>query len=169
MKRLVKLALAVAFVVIILQAHFIGTAFASTGGKTQSDAVAWAENHAANRSVLDHDGAYGAQCVDLIRYYYVYLGNSAVSGNGKDYATNSLPSGWSRIQYSSGFVPQPGDVAVWTTGGGGYGHVAIVTSANASTMSVVEQNWEGKYCSKRTNAKTSGIWGVIRPDFTIVK
>ena len=141
------------------------TARATTNGKTSTDAVAWATNHASNASVLDYDGAYGAQCVDLIKYYYVYLGNSAVTGNGKDYATNSLPSGWSRVQYTSGFVPQPGDIAVWTTGGGGYGHVAIVISANASTMTVVEQNWVGKYCSSRSNASTSGIWGVIRPDF----
>ena len=32
-------------------------------------------------------------------------------------------------------------------------------------MTVVEQNWEGKYCSKRSNVSVSGIWGVIRPDF----
>ena len=139
--------------------------YAATGGKTKEQAVAWAQNHATQKSSLDYDGAYGAQCVDLIKYYYVYLGNSAVSGNGKDYATNTLPNGWSRIRYYSGFVPQPGDVAVWTTGGGGAGHVAIVTSANATTMSVVEQNWDGKYCSSRSGAATSGIWGVIRPDF----
>lgn len=152
--------------ILIISCPIISTA--TTNGKTSADAVVWANNHASNGSVLDYDGVYGAQCVDLIKYYYVFLGNDAVNGNGKDYATNSLPSGWTRIQYYSGFVPQPGDVAVWTTGGGGNGHVAIVISANASTMTVVEQNWVGQYCSSRSNASTSGIWGVIRPDFAPV-
>jgi hypothetical protein len=103
--------------------------------------------------------------VDLIAYYYRYLGTTTPGGNGKDYATNKLPDGWTRIQYYSGFVPQPGDIAVWTTGGGGYGHVAIVTEGNASTFSVVEQNWGHSYCTSRTKVSTSAIWGVVRPDF----
>ncbi len=136
---------------------------ASTNGVTRQQAVNWANSKLSQ--ALDYDGVSGAQCVDLIKYYYVYLGNSAVRGNGKDYATNALPSGWTRIQYYSGFVPQPGDVAVWTTGSSGYGHVAIVTAGNSSTFSVVEQNWGYKYCTTRTTCATAGIWGVVRPDF----
>ena len=63
-------------------------------------------------------------------------------------------------------MPQPGDVAIWTNTASGYGHVAIVTSRNATNFSVVEQNYEGAYCSIRTTCTTSSIWGVIRPDFT---
>ena len=158
MRRIVKRILSILLAFCLLLSIVPMSVGAATGGKTSVDAVAWAQNHAAAKSSLDYDGAYGAQCVDLIKYYYKYLGNSAVTGNGKDYATNTLPSGWKRIQYYSGFAPQPGDIAVWTTGGGGYGHVAIITSGNASTMSVVEQNWVGKYCSSRTGVSTSGIW-----------
>ncbi len=105
---------------------------------TQQEAVNWANSQIGKS--LDQDGVYGAQCVDLIRYYYIYLGASPVGGNGCNYATNALPSGWSRIKYYSGFTPQPGDVAVWTYTTSAYGHVAIVTSANSSNMNVVEQN-----------------------------
>lgn len=161
-KRFVSVLLAVMMVVALVPLSPVEVS-AATNNKTSADAVAWAQSKLG--SALDHDGVYGAQCVDLIRYYYVYLGNKAVSGNGKDYATNALPNGWTRIKNYSGFVPQPGDIAVWTTGGGGYGHVAIVISGNSSTMSVVEQNWVGKYCSSRSGVSTSGIWGVIRPDF----
>ena len=31
---------------------------------------------------IDADGAYGAQCVDLIRAYYNFLGVAQVRGNG---------------------------------------------------------------------------------------
>jgi len=159
------LSLMIAFVLALACVpHISIPAEASTGNKSSADAVAWANSQLG--VALDYDGIYGAQCVDLIKYYYVYLGNSATTGNGKDYATNSLPNGWTRIQNYSGFVPRPGDVAVWTTGGEGYGHVAIITAGDANSMTVVEQNAYGKmFCTTRSGVATSGIWGVIRPDF----
>ena len=36
-------------------------------------------------------------------------------------------------------------------------------------MTVVEQNWAGKYCSRRTGVAVSGIWGVVRPDFVTIQ
>ena len=111
---------------------------------------------------MDYDGAYGAQCVDLIKYYYKYLGVANYArGNGKDYATNSLPPGWTRIK---GAVPQKGDILVYTSGGGGYGHVAIAESTNVSW----HQNFNGKYVRKISgnyNTIHVGYWGIIRPNF----
>lgn len=108
------------------------------------------------------------QCVALINAYYQQLGVSAVSGNAKDYATNALPSGWTRVK---GGVPQPGDILVYT--GGKYGHVAIY----AGGTSVYHQNWSGKYVEKTGNwsynkswyssaeGGTKSYWGYIRPRF----
>ena len=111
---------------------------------------------------MDYDGAYGAQCVDLIKYYYKYLGVANYArGNGKDYATNALPPGWQRIK---GAIPQKGDILVYTSGGGGYGHVAIAESPNVSW----HQNFNGKYVRKISgnyNTIHVGYWGVIRPVF----
>ena len=111
---------------------------------------------------MDYDHYAGAQCVDLIKYYYDYLGVANYArGNGKDYATNSLPPGWQRIR---GAVPQRGDILVYTSGGGGYGHVAIAESTDISW----HQNYNGKYVRKITgNYKNIhvGYWGVIRPAF----
>ncbi|MDO4882037.1 MAG: CHAP domain-containing protein, partial [Oscillospiraceae bacterium] len=78
-------------------------------GITQSQAVAWANSKIGQ--ALDYDGAYGAQCVDFIFFYYRYLGVNVVAGNGKDFAWNSLPSGWIRTG-----TPSLGDIAVWTDG-----------------------------------------------------
>ena len=50
---------------------------------TQQEAVNWAISQIGQK--LDYDGVYGAQCVDLIKYYYAYLGVSPVTGNGADY------------------------------------------------------------------------------------
>ena len=132
--------------------------------KTQSEAVNWA-NAQIGKS-LDQDGVYGAQCVDLIRYYYQFLGVSPVSGNGCDYAKNSLPSGWQRIKIYNGFIPQPGDIAVWTYASSAYGHVAIITSADSSRMNVVEQNGSTHITRSHSYSYSYGtFYGVIRPNF----
>ena len=160
MKRTkIMLMFTVAFYVLFL--HILAVS-AATNGHTKQEAVNWA--NAQVGKYLDYDNAYGAQCVDLIKYYYDYLGCADYArGNGKDYATNSLPDGWTRIKRYDGFEPQPGDIAVWTSSTNG--HVAIITSGNTENINIVEQNWpSGNECATRTSA-ISKIWGVIRPDF----
>ncbi len=124
---------------------------------TADQAIAWVQSQVGK--AIDVDGYYGAQCVDLIMAYYQYLGVSRASGNGKDYATNRLPDGWSRIQGAS---PQKGDILVYTTGT--YGHVAIYESDNIT----YHQNFGGQYVRKiagKYNSVRGGYWGVIRPNF----
>lgn len=125
--------------------------------RTADEAVSWVQTQVGK--AIDVDGYYGAQCVDLIMAYYQYLGVSRVSGNGKDYATNPLPSGWSRIQ---GAVPQKGDILVYTSGE--WGHVAIYESDSIT----YHQNFGGQYVRKvsgKYNNIRGGYWGVIRPNF----
>ena len=131
--------------------------FAQTNGLSAEDAVAWVRS--LEGQGIDFDGAYGNQCVDLIKAYYNYLGETAPRGNAYDYTYNALPDGWERIQ---GAEPQPGDILVYT--GGSYGHVAICTGENES----YHQNWGGSYvqCVNGSCYSTGyGYWGVIRPDF----
>ena len=162
--RILSVLLAVMMIVSVFSVGIISSN-ASTGGKTRNDAVSWANSKVG--SSLDYDGVYGAQCVDLTKYYYKYLGVSPVNGNGCDYATNALPSGWTRIKYYSGFVPQPGDIAVWTYTTSAYGHVAIITSADSSRMYVVEQNGSTGVTRSHSYSYTYGtFYGVIRPDFS---
>ena len=166
MKKVVSLLLVFAMVFSLVAGMGI-TSDAYTA-HTQSEAVSWANSQVGKS--LDYDGVYGAQCVDLIKYYYKYLGVSPVTGNGSDYASNSLPSGWSRIKYYSGFVAQPGDVAVWSYLSSSAGHVGIVTSANSTGMNLVDQNGATapahvvKTCWKNYSSGT--FYGVIRPDFS---
>lgn len=125
--------------------------------RTQSEAIQWVKSQVGKS--LDMDGAYGAQCVDLILAYYDYLGVPRSSGNGADYTWNTLPSGWQRLQ---GATPQPGDILVYT---GGYGHVAIYES----DYSTYHQNFNGHSYVERITYRYNGLsnpyWGVIRPDW----
>lgn len=137
------------------------TAFASTGGKTATQAIRWVKSKVGTG--IDYDGANGNQCVDLVKAYYAYLGQSAVRGNGGDYAHNDKPNGWARLQ---GVQPKKGDILVYTGGYGGYGHVGIYES----DYSHFHQNWSGssnvEHVTYNYDCSSSiHYWGVIRPDF----
>ena len=137
------------------------SALAATNGHTANEAIGWVQSQVGK--ALDYDGVYGAQCVDLIKYYYDYLGCASYArGNGPDYATNALPSGWTRLK---GAQPRLGDILVYTGGYNNYGHVAIYESDYVS----YHQNFNGKqYVVRATckyNALNNPYWGVIRPDF----
>ena len=143
-------------------------ALAATNGHTQSEAVNWASSKVG--SVVGGS----VECVAFVREYYSYLGYS-VHGDGKDYEKNVM-DGWTRTYYYSGYIPQPGDIAVWrvTKYKNGtintYGHVAIVESANSSKMTILEQG-SSMGCVKR-NSIGYGWYGeltcFIRPNFNTV-
>ena len=158
-KRILSIFLALIMVLSIIPMSKIESSATSI---TSTQAISWCQSKV--NSALDYDGEYGAQCVDFIMYYYQYLGVSPVGGDACDYATNSLPSGWTRTK---GGVPQKGDILVYT---GGYGHVAIYESTNVS----YHQNWSGQYVEKVNRAYNQGYtyggntvtyWGCIHPNF----
>lgn len=140
------------------------TIWASDAG-SREDAVKWA--YAQEGKFLDYDKVYGAQCVDLVHYYYAYFGKASyATGNGCDFVNNKLPDGWTRIKNTPDFVPQPGDIAVWGKELSQYGHVAIILSANAHSFVSMDQNWpRGSACKKVTH-NYNKFWGVIRPNFS---
>ena len=135
---------------------------ASATSRTPDDAMGWCQSELGHS--LDYDGWYGAQCVDLIAYYYQWLGVTTPGGNGCDYATNALPSGWTRVQ---GGTPQKGDILVYSGNSANpYGHVAIYES----DYSHYHQNFNGhSYVEKITTIRYNGFsnpyWGYIRPNW----
>lgn len=138
---------------------------ASATSKSSTDAINWVKSQEGK--ALDYDGQYGAQCVDLIMFYYQFLGVSPVGGNGCDYASNSLPSGWTRTK---GGVPQKGDILVYSGNQSNpYGHVAIFESTNVI--------WHGRLNGAGNVQKTTNLsynssgfsvpyWGCIHPNFS---
>lgn len=131
---------------------------------TRDEAVDWAMDREGE--YLDYDGAYGAQCVDLIKYYYEIFGvEEYATGNGSAYASNALPPGWERIQNTPDFVPEPGDVAVWGTALSSAGHLAIILDADLHSFVSMDQNWpKGSPCTQVDHTYNK-FWGVVRPAF----
>ena len=152
---------------ILLLAMFIPVT-TKAAGKSQSDAVSWANSQIGKG--LDYDGQYGNQCVDLIKYYYDYLGVAGYAiGNANAYITNNLPSGWTRVY--SGY--QPGDIAVWkvnhscgTCSTGKYGHVGIIISADSAGFNAVNQNFNDTPSCTRNWFNLSALQCAIRPAFS---
>lgn len=169
-KRTLSLLLSLCILLALTPAAALPAA-ASTNGHTQAEAVAWAKQQVGK--YLDYDGAYGAQCVDLTKYYYAYLGNGKYgTGNATNYQSNTLPPGWTRVKSN----PQPGDVIVWgggTKGSAGwtvheYGHIGIVVAVNGNKLTTVEQNINGSPC-KTVSREASYATCFIRPDFSDTK
>lgn len=152
-KRVLCLILAVIMVACLLPT----AAFASTNGKTADDAINWVKSQ-SGRTVGS------GECVALIYAYYSYLGQTSPGGDGKDYWTNNLPAGWTRIPNAQ---PQKGDILVygWSAKNPA-GHVAIYES----DYSTWHQNFgSARYVTQvtfRYNSFDNPYLGVIRPDFS---
>lgn len=125
---------------------------------TADQAIAWVQSQVGKP--LDVDGAYGAQCVDLIMAYYDYLGVPRASGNAVDYTTNALPSGWQRIK---GAQPQKGDILVYT---GGDGHVAIYEADRITYHQNIDKVQSVQKVSYKYDGLHTPYWGVIRPNWS---
>lgn len=119
----------------------------------------------------DYDGAYGAQCVDLIKAYLnkVFGIKPGSWGNAKYYWLNfskhsELTKNFTKIKNTASFVPQAGDIMVWNGNvGGGCGHVAICTGeGNTSEFYSYDQNWNGKEMHK-VKHDYDDVYGVLRP------
>ena len=137
---------------------------------TQSEALTWVSSKVG--TVVETDGSLPgsstyAQCVDLIKAYYIYLVGYSVAGNGADYATNSLPSGWQRIQGAS---PQPGDILVYSGNSSNpYGHVAIYESDYVTYHQNFDSHPYVERITYRYDSLDNPYWGVIRPAFEDAK
>ena len=139
MKKTICFALCAAILLSLLMAMPINASAA-----TQQQAVNWVKSLNGQRIV----GTDGAQCVDLIKHYYAYLTGenswkSKALGNANKYASNEIPTGFTRYSNTPSFLPQPGDIGVYT--GGTYGHVFIVESATLNSMVVWDQNSQSPY------------------------
>ena len=105
---------------------------------------------------VDYDGAYGKQCVDYVNAYAKeVLGiPDTFYGQGIQYAyqvyTNyeNLPRvkpHFIRVANAKSNYPSKGDVVIWSKERNGYaGHIAVVLGATEHTLTVAEQNYDGR-------------------------
>lgn len=108
---------------------------------TKSEVIVYM-NSLVNKST-DHDGWFGAQCVDLIMHCMSKFCNFTPFGNAIDYMTNTLPPGAKRFR--KGEVPiEPGDIPIWQFGPSDkYGHIGFCTAVSNNSTTCIEQNVDG--------------------------
>lgn len=91
---------------------------------------------------IDMDNAYGCQCVDVAKYVCITYWGQNISGNANQLdELNRWPSGTQKINYYSGFIPQPGDFFIFEGSSYPFGHIGIVRSATSSGFVSLDQNW----------------------------
>lgn len=116
----------------------------------------------------DYDGGMGTQCVDLIKLYLdkVFGIKAGAWGNAKDYYENfnnlPLKNNFDRIPNTPDFVPQRGDICIFGTDLGKYGHICIATGkGDTSSFTSWDQNWGSKEMKEVTH-NYNGFLGVLR-------
>ncbi len=103
-------------------------------------------NYVKSIGGVDTDGYYGKQCMDLYNYYCNNV--LEIQNVGADCAKNILKNpnimnNVERINNYAEFVPQKGDIAVFT--GGTYGHVAIcLGEGDVNKFKTIDQNWQAQ-------------------------
>lgn len=120
---------------------------------------------------LDYDGQYGIMCFDLANDYSVNLiGGKQFLGMGAyeiytNFDNQPAHELYTKIPNTPEFVPAKGDIMVWSTGIGQWGHVAICTGEGDTTwFESYDQNWN--YANAPvTLVKHSynSVLGVLRP------
>lgn len=100
-----------------------------------------------NGKTVDIDGAYGSQCVDLMRQYceeVLKVGKYALPrGNAKEIfpKTPSTHPDFIKIPNRPWNFPRQGDIIFWGSDIGPFGHVAIVNTAGLMKLTSIDQNW----------------------------
>ena len=111
---------------------------AATSEAAPATSEAPAEQLAATSEAASTPNTYPVgQCTWGAKSLAPWAGNNW--GNAKDWIASAQAAG-----HSVGATPVAGAIAVWPNDGGGYGHVAYVTSASgANSIQVMESNYAG--------------------------
>jgi N-acetylmuramoyl-L-alanine amidase len=117
-----------------------------------------------NGKGIDVDDYYGFQCFDLAHRYAIDCVGIDIPGKpaAKDLWDCEI-DGYDKIANSPTNVPSKGDVIIWGTAIGAYGHVAIFVSGNADSFTSLDQNWPvGSVCHLQPHNYT-GVLGWFHP------
>lgn len=123
-----------------------------------------------NGKKVDFDGRYGCQCVDLFRQYcedvLTIPHTGGVIGAAELYTKyEAMPlekKYFEKIEFK-GTPPMVGDVVIFKpTKKNGFGHVAIVLSADNLSMTVFEQDGYAQTGTKFAYWKYNHVLGFLR-------
>ena len=120
---------------------------------------------------LSIDNNNSLDCVDVPKSWATFLFNvswvqTIGYGNAKDLYNNASSNYFDKIPNSPTGVPNPGDIIVWGTGIGIYGHIAVVIWANVNTFMVLEQDsYKQVAAYQRQWLNYSAVIGWLRPKY----
>jgi surface antigen len=124
-----------------------------------------------NNVGCDFDGYYGNQCMDLYRQYVKDVINCPQSpgvGGAKDVWTTYLKKYFVRVSNSPVNFPKKGDIVIWGTGAGPYGHIAICMDANVNNFISFDQNWPLGSISHFQTHNYTNVLGWLSPITKII-
>ena len=117
-----------------------------------------------NGKGIDFDGWYGYQCMDLAHQYATEVVgiDFAPAPAAKD-VWKQNPMGYEKIPNTPDGVPQQGDIIVWGTEVGPYGHIAVFDNGDVNKFQSFDQNWPvGSLCHIQDH-NYKGVLGWFRP------
>lgn len=122
-----------------------------------------------NNKFLDFDGAYGAQCVDLVQFWAQNLGLPKFHGNAIDLALQGSPN--CPFISNTANNPSPGDIMIWGAAPsdpylqtGPNGHTAIYVSGDTNSFNSFDQNFPtGSTCHIYHHHNYNAVVGWLHP------
>lgn len=113
---------------------------------------------------IDFDGYYGYQCMDLAHQYAVeVVGHDfAPAPAAKDVWDQNI-NGYDKISNTPDGVPTKGDIIVWGTAIGPFGHIAVFDHGDANTFTSFDQNWPINSVCHFQNHNYTGVLGWFHP------
>lgn len=115
---------------------------------------------------IDFDGSYGFQCVDLYRQYCkesLGFPQSPPVEGAKDIWNTYLKDKFTATENTPTGIPTKGDIIIWGTGLGKYGHVSVFIDGTASKFNSFDQNYPtGSKCHIQSHTY-KGVLGWLTP------
>ena len=122
-----------------------------------------------NGKGIDFDGAYGFQCMDLAHRYAVdVIRQDIPSAPAAKDVWNKTTIGYDKIKNIPEGLPQKGDIVIWGTEIGSYGHIAVFIEGNLNTFTSFDQNFPiGSLCHKQPHSY-KGVLGWLHAKTAVV-
>jgi len=119
-----------------------------------------------NGKGIDFDGYYGDQCMDLYRQYLkevLEVPQTPPVVGAKDIWYQPTPENFERVENTPNAVPSLGDIIIWGTVLGTFGHVAIFLEGDVNRFKSFDQNFPiGSKCHIQEH-NYRGVLGWLKP------
>jgi len=118
---------------------------------------------------IDWDGFYGFQCMDLAHQYATeVIGHDFAPALAAKDVWNQNPESYDKIVNTLDGVPQKGDIVIWGTAIGAYGHIAIFVHGDNNSFVSFDQNWPLNSLCHFQNHNYNGVLGWLHPKNIVV-